>query len=110
VTTDPGAVRLGALHGARSTPVSGRPDCVELEGPAGSRAQLLTRGGVAVGIHGDGPLLLHVARPDGRVRGEDVAATLDPDAAQVLNIGPLDRGGAVVLTLPEGTTRLCGVS
>ena len=34
---------------------------------------------------------------------------MDPKADQVLNIGPID-GGAVVLTLPKGTTRICGVS
>jgi hypothetical protein len=109
VATDPSAIRLGALRGVRATPVDGRADCVDLAGRAGSRAQLLTDGGVAVGIHGDGVVLLHVARRDGRVRGEDVAATLDRDAEQVLSIGPTD-GAAVVLTLPEGTTRLCGVS
>ena len=109
LTPNPAAVKVGDLHGAQATPVDGRADCVDLEGPAGARAQLLTDGGVAVGIHGDGTLLMHVARPDGRVRGEDVTAVLDPGAEQVLSIGPMD-AGAVVLTLPKGTTRLCGVS
>ena len=109
LTPNPAAVKVGDLHGAQATPVDGRADCVDLEGPAGSRVQLLTDGGVAVGIRGDGTLLMRVARPDGRVRGEDVVATLDPDAEQVLSIGPND-AGAVVLTLPKGTTRLCGVS
>ena len=66
--------------------------------------QLLTHGGVAVGIQGDGPLAMHVARPSGRVRGLDVDAVMDPKADQVLNIGPID-GGAVVLSLPKGTTQ-----
>jgi hypothetical protein len=106
---NPSAVRLGTLRGARSTPVDGRADCVDLEGRTGATAQLLTDGGVTVGVHGDGTLLMHVARPDGKVRGEDVVATLDPESEQVLSIG--DTGGAaVVLTLPKGTTRLCGVS
>jgi len=109
VATDPSAVRVGDLHGASATAVDGRADCVDVEGRAGARAQLLTDGGVAVGLHGDGTLLMHVARPDGRVRGEDVTAVLDPGAEQVLSIGPMD-AGAVVLTLPKGTTRLCGVS
>ena len=109
LTPNPAAVKVGDLHGAQATPVDGRADCVDLEGPAGSRVQLLTDGGVAVGIRGDGTLLMRVARPDGRVRGEDVVAALDPDAEQVLSIGPND-AGAVVLTLPKGTTRLCGVS
>lgn len=106
VVTDPGAVRVGALDGAHTTPVADRADCVDVEG---TRVQVLTRGGVAIGIRGDGPLLMHVARTDGRVRGEDVSAILDPDVEQVLSIGPTD-GAAVVLTLPKGTTRLCGVS
>lgn len=106
---DPAAVHLGALHGARSTPVDGRADCVDVEGRVGARVQLDTAGGVAVGIHGDGPLLMRVARADGGVRGEDVSATLDPDAEQMLSIGPIG-DAVVVLTLPKGTTRLCGVS
>jgi hypothetical protein len=80
-----------------------------LHAEAGARARLLTGGGVAVGIHGDGELALRVERADGTVRGLDTYETLDPAADQVLNIGPID-GGAVVLTLPEGSTRLCGIS
>ena len=56
---------------------------------------------------------MRITRPDGSFAGEDVAGTLDPTADLVLNIGPLDGprdGGAVLLTLPPGTTRVCGVS
>jgi hypothetical protein len=76
-------------------------------------AQLLTKGRVAVGIHGDGQLLARVTSTDGSTQGDDVSSTLDPNAEQVLSIGPLDRprdGGVVLLTLPRGTTRLCGVT
>jgi hypothetical protein len=34
---------------------------------------------------------------------------LDPATEQVLNIGAID-AGAVVLTLPAGSLRLCGVT
>jgi hypothetical protein len=107
LTTDPSKVRLGTVRGARVT--TERTECVAFDAGRGATAQLLTAGGVAVPIHGDGPLGLHVARPDGSVRGLDVDATLEPDVDQVLNIGPID-GGAVVLSLPEGTTRVCGIS
>jgi hypothetical protein len=108
-TTDPSLVHIGAVRGVQAAPVDGRPDCTALDARAGGTVQLLTKGRAAVGIQGDGPLAMHVARPDGRVRGLDVDDVLDPKAEQVLNIGPID-GGAVVLTLPKGTTRLCGVS
>jgi hypothetical protein len=113
-TQDPAAVRLADVHGATATPVSGRPECVELRArSAGARAQLVTKGRVAVGVLGDGPLAMRITRPDGSMPGEDVIPTLDPRADQVLNIGPLDGprdGGAVLLTLPRGVTRVCGVT
>jgi len=110
LTQDPALVHLGALHHAVASPVAGRPECVALDARRrGATAALLTDGGVTVGLLGDGTLGMRVSRPDGSVRGEDVYGTLDPKADQVLNIGPID-GGAVVLTLPEGTTRVCGVS
>ena len=110
ILPNPAAVQLGIVHGAQTEPVTGRPDCVALTpSKPGATAQLLTEGKVAVGLLGDGQLALRVARPDGRVQGEDVDATLDPQAEQVLNIGPIE-AGAVVLTLPKGTTRVCGVS
>jgi hypothetical protein len=113
-TEDPAAVRLGKVRGATVAPVSGRPECVTLQAAsANARALLVTKGRVAVGVLGDGPLAMRITRPDGSVPGEDVIATLDPRADQVLNIGPLDGprdGGAVLLTLPRGTTRVCGVT
>jgi hypothetical protein len=109
LTQRPDDVHLGKVRGARLVPAEGRPACVVLHAEAGARARLLTGGGVAVGIHGDGELALRVERADGTVRGLDTYETLDPAADQVLNIGPID-GGAVVLTLPEGSTRLCGIS
>jgi hypothetical protein len=56
---------------------------------------------------------MRVERADGSFPGEDVVGMLDPKADLVLNIGQLDGprdGGAVLLTLPKGTTRVCGVS
>ena len=89
--SNPAAVKVGDLHGALGH--TGRR-ARRLRRPRGprpaARVQLLTDGGVAVGVRGDGTLLMRVARPDGRVRGEDVVATLDPDAEQVLSIGPID--------------------
>jgi hypothetical protein len=114
LTQDPSRVHLGALHDVDAAPVAGRPDCVALTSTrAGGTAQLLTGGGLTVGVLGDGPLAMRVTRPDGSVPGEDVVGTLDPAVEQVLNIGPIDGprdGGAVLLTLPQGTTRVCGVS
>jgi hypothetical protein len=111
LTFDPALVRVGAVHGARALPVDGRPDCQAFAARAGATVQLLTHGGAAVAVLGDGPLQLHVARPDGRVRGlgVDPAPVLDPATEQVLNIGAID-AGAVVLTLPAGSLRLCGVT
>jgi hypothetical protein len=109
LTQNPDAVRLGKVRQARVVPVEGRPECVELQADKGARARLLTDGGAAVDIRGAGEVGLRVERVDGTVRGLAVYATLDPAADQVLNIGPID-GGAVVLTLPEGSTRLCGIS
>jgi len=110
ILPNPTAVRLGKVHGAQTEPVAGRADCVALESSKpGATAQLLTDGKVAVGLLGDGLLALRVARPDGRVQGEDIYATLHPKAERVLNVGPIE-AGAVVLTLPEGTTRVCGIS
>ena len=114
LTQEPERVHLGQLHHVDSAPVPGRPECVALTPTrAGGTAQLLTGGGLTVGLLGDGVLGMRITRPDGSFPGEDVFATLDPAADQVLNIGPIDRprdGGAVVLTLPKGTTRVCGVS
>jgi hypothetical protein len=114
LTPDPSAVRLGALHHVAAHPVDGRPECVALETTKpGGTAQLVTKGRVTVGVLGDGQLAMRITRPDGSVPGEDVYGTLDPRADQVLNIGPIDGprdGGAVLLTLPKGTTRVCGVS
>jgi hypothetical protein len=106
---DPGSVRLGAVRGARVTPVEGRSGCFAIEGEVHPTVKLITDGGVAVGLRGDGRFAQRVERADGRVRGLDVSTTLDPAADQVFNIGPID-GGAVVFTLPPGTTTLCGVS
>jgi hypothetical protein len=90
------------------------PNCVLLDAArAGATAQLVTKGGVTVGLQGEGPIGMAVERPDGAERGENVDGVLDPKADLVLNIGPLDGprdGGAVRLTLPRGITRLCGVS
>jgi hypothetical protein len=114
LTPNPSAVRLGAVHRATMTPVAGRPDCVALESTrAGGTAQLLTKGGLTVGLLGDGQLGMRITRPDGSLPGENVYGTLDPRADQVLNIGPLNGprdGGAILLTMPKGTTRVCGVS
>jgi hypothetical protein len=110
ILPDPTAVRLGTVHGAQREPVAGRADCTALvSSKPGATAQLLTDGNVAVGLLGDGTLALRAARPDGSVQGEDIYTTLHPKAEQVLNIGPIE-AGAVVLTLPEGTTRVCGIS
>jgi hypothetical protein len=114
LTRDPAAVRLGEVRGATSAPAAGVPNCVLLDAArGGATAQLLTKGRVAVGLQGDGPIGMRVERPDGSFAGEDVEGTLDPNADLVLNIGPLDGprdGGAVLLSLPRGTTRICGVS
>jgi hypothetical protein len=114
LTPNPAAVQLGNVRGATTTPATGMPNCVLLDARReGATAQLLTKGRVAVRVQGDGPLAMRVERPDGSFRGEDVAGTLDPKADLVLNIGQLDGprdGGAVLLTLPRGTVRLCGVS
>jgi hypothetical protein len=114
LTRQPAAVRLGPVRGARSAPASGAPDCVLLDAArAGATARLLTKGRVAVGLQGDGPIGMRVTTRDGAVQGLDVYATLEPDLEQVLNIGALDGprdGGAVLFTLPKGTTRVCGVS
>ena len=102
------------MHGATTAPATGVPNCVLLDAAHdGATAQLLTKGRVAVGLQGDGPIGMRVERPDGSLAGENVYGTLDPNADLVLNIGPLDGprdGGAVLLTLPRGTTRVCGVS
>ncbi len=114
LTQNPAAVQLGEVHGATTAPATGVPNCVLLDAPrAGATAQLVTKGGVAVGLQGDGPIGMAVERPDGSEPGENVDGVLDPKADLVLNIGPLDGprdGGAVRLTLPRGTTRVCGVS
>ena len=114
LTQNPAAVRLGEVHGATTAPATGVPNCVLVDAPrAGATAQLVTKGSVAVGLQGDGPIGMTVERPDGSEPGENVDGVLDPKADLVLNIGPLDGprdGGAVRLTLPAGTTRVCGVS
>jgi len=114
LTPNPAAVQLGDVHGATTAPAAGVPNCVLLDAPrGGATAQLLTKGRVAVGVQGDGPVAMRVERPDGSFPGKDVTGVLDPKADLVLNIGPLDGprdGGAVLLTLPKGTTRVCGVS
>ena len=114
LTQNPAAVQLGEVHRATTAPATGVANCVLLDAPRdGATAQLLTKGRVAVGLHGDGPVAMRVERPDGSFAGEDVDGMLDPKADLVLNIGPLDGprdGGAVRLTLPRGTTRVCGVS
>ncbi|HLM16461.1 MAG TPA: hypothetical protein VK549_01485 [Acidimicrobiia bacterium] len=114
IDEDPSAVRLDRVRGAQSAPVDGRPGCVRLDAArAGATAQLVTSGRVAVGLNAGGTLALRIVRPDGSVQGQDVLVTLDPETDQVLNIGRIDGprdGGAVLLTLPKGTTRLCGVS
>jgi len=111
---DPAKVRLGQLDHVDTTPVPGRPECVALERTrAGGSAQLVTGGRVTVTVLGDGSLGMRIERPDGSMPGEDVFTVLDPRAEGVLNIGPIDGrldGGAVRLTLPEGSTRMCGVS
>jgi hypothetical protein len=114
LTQNPAAVQLGEVHGATTAPATGVPNCVLLDAPrAGATAQLVTKGGVTVGLQGDGQIGMRVERPDGSEPGENVNGALDPKADLVLNIGPLDGprdGGAVLLTLPRGTTRVCGVS
>lgn len=114
LTPNPAAVQLGEVHGATTAPAAGIPNCVLLDAPrGGATAQLLTKGRVAVAVQGDGPVAMRVERPDGSFPGKDVTGLLDPKTDLVLNIGPLDGprdGGAVLLTLPKGTTRVCGVS
>jgi hypothetical protein len=114
LTSDPAEVHLGQLEHVDANPVPGRADCVALTPtrPGGS-AQLVTGGRVTVTVLGDGDLAMRIERPDGSRPGEDVFAALDPKAEGVLNIGPIDGprdGGAVRLTLPHGTTRVCGIS
>ncbi len=114
LTRNPAAVQVGEVQGATSAPVNDIPNCVLFDAPrAGATVQLLTKGSVTVGVQGDGTLKMRVERPDGSFAGEDVEGMLDPTADLVLNIGPLDGprdGGAVLLTLPGGATRVCGVS
>ena len=114
LTPDASRVHLGALDHVDAAPLAGRPECVALTSTrAGGTAQLVTGGGLTVDVLGDGLLGMRITRPDGSMPGEDVYGTLDPAADQVLSIGPIDGtrdGGAVLLTLPPGTTRVCGVS
>jgi hypothetical protein len=113
VTTDPSRVRLDGARGVDPAAVAGRPDCRELTARPGGRVRLVTSGRVAVGIHGDGRLVLRLTTPAGTERGLAIAAMLDPAASQVLSIGPIDGphdGGAVELDLPAGSTTVCGVS
>jgi hypothetical protein len=114
LTPDPSRIRLGALHHVDAAPLAGRPECVALTRTrAGGTAQLVTGGGLTVDLLGEGLLGMRITRPDGSAPGDNVYGTLDPAAEQVLSIGPIDGprdGGAVLLTLPAGTTRVCGVS
>jgi hypothetical protein len=116
VTEDPAAVRLTDVRGATTTPVTGTPGCVTVEAARqGATARLVTAGRVGVRLLGDGDVDTRVTTADGSVQGLDlmIPILLAPGAEQTLNIGPLDGphdGGAVLLTLPKGTTRLCGVS
>ena len=57
--------------------------------------QLVTGGGLTVDVLGDGLLGMRITRPDGSMPGEDVYATLDPAADQVLSIGPSTAPGTV---------------
>ena len=114
LTQNPAAVQLGEVHGATTAPATGVPNCVLLDAPrAGATAAAGHEGrrhgrpaGRRTDRHGGGTTRwLRAGRERRRV--------LDPKADLVLNIGPLDGprdGGAVRLTLPRGTTRLCGVS
>ena len=88
---------------------TGGGDCVTFDARPGATVQLLTDGGVAIGLRSRGRFAIRVARPDDSVRGLDNATLLDPNTAYVLNVGPIE-AGALVLTLSPGPTRLCGIS
>ena len=85
LTQNPAAVRLGEVHGATTAPATGVPNCVLVDAPrAGATAQLVTKGSVAVGLQGDGPIGMTVERPVGSEPGENVDGVLDPKADLVL--------------------------
>jgi hypothetical protein len=102
------AVHLGEVRNAGTT--TDANGCLVVDVPRRGTVELRTTGDTAVGISAPGPIEVHVAHVGDRAAGDDRRFPVEPGTNAALDIGTLDRDSAVLLSLPRGTTTLCGVT